>query len=84
MVKEEVIALSPSKQQKVHFVGSLGFLHHPQPPCDILHLTLHKRNRKPWKEYLLQNTNLKALMKKTKQNKHSSAKNLHQALNSIS
>jgi hypothetical protein len=77
MVQEEVIALSPSmlqfnpfpsKQEKVHFVGSLGILHHPQPPFNILSLTLHKRNCKPWK-----NTDLEVLMEKTKQNQHSSA-----------
>jgi hypothetical protein len=77
MVQEEVIALSPSmlqlnpfpsKQEKVHFTGFLGFLHHPQPPFNIFSLTLHKKNYKPWKEYLLQNIDLEALMKKTKQN----------------
>jgi hypothetical protein len=50
----------PSKQQKVNFVGSLGFLHHPQLPFNILSLTLHQRNYKLWKNYLFQYIDLEA------------------------
>jgi hypothetical protein len=81
MVREEVIPqfLSmfqlnpfPLKQWKVHFIGFPGFLHHPQPHYNNFCLTLHKRNHKPSKEYLLQDNDLEVLMKK--QNHHSSAK----------
>jgi hypothetical protein len=58
----------PLKQQKVHFARSLRFLHHPQPPCNILGLTLHKRNCKSYKKYLLQDSDSEVLMKKIKQN----------------
>jgi len=77
MVREEVIALSPSKlqlspffpkQQKVRPTRSLGFLHHPQPSRNNLGLTLHKKNYIPKNENLLQDRYLKALLKKTKQN----------------
>jgi len=33
----------PSKQQKVHFAKYPRFLHHTQPPCNILSLSLHKK-----------------------------------------
>jgi len=77
MVREEVIAWSPSKlqlspffpkQQKVCPTRSLGFLHHPQPPWNNLGLTLHKKNYIPKNENLLQDRYLEALLKKTKQN----------------
>jgi hypothetical protein len=64
----------PLKQQKVHSTRSSEFLHHPQPHYNNLCLTLHKRNHKPYKGYLLQDSDLEALMKKTKQNHHSNAK----------
>jgi hypothetical protein len=76
MVREEVIAWSPSKlqlspflskQQKVHPTRSLGFLHHPQSPQNNLGLTLHKRNYISKNENLLQDRYLEALLKKTKQ-----------------
>jgi hypothetical protein len=58
----------PLKQQKDHFAGSFKFLHHPQPPCNIFGLTLHNKNCKSWKNNLLQDSDLEALMKKIKQN----------------
>ncbi len=65
-----------SKQQKVHSPRSPGFLHHTQPPWNNLGLTLHKKNCIPYNENLLQDKHLEALLKKTKQNYHSSAEDI--------
>ncbi len=73
MVQERWLLLSPSmlqlnpfpsKQQNDNFARSLGFLHPPQLPFNILSLTLHKRNYKPWKNYLLQYIDLEAFNEK--------------------